>query len=79
MVGDWPVTGERIDTSIHSDIAEDVYQLERSYTEPYSGVRDVNQVVVKLGEELGVETYIIIPPLICTLPSTLMPSLLNFQ
>ncbi|EPE28115.1 NAD(P)-binding Rossmann-fold containing protein [Glarea lozoyensis ATCC 20868] len=64
MVADWPITGSRVDTSIHSDIDEDVYTLERSYDEPWSGVRDVNQIVVAFGEEVGVRTYIVIPPLI---------------
>ncbi|TVY81723.1 hypothetical protein LSUE1_G002121 [Lachnellula suecica] len=63
-VGDWPVTGSRIDTSVHSDVKEDIYEFERTHTESFSPVRDVNQLVVEQGEEDGVKTYIVIPPLI---------------
>lgn len=65
MVADWPVSGERIDTSTHSDVDEDIYQSEKENPEPWSGVRTVNQLVVQLGEDLGVKTYIVAPPLIC--------------
>jgi hypothetical protein len=65
MVADWPITASRIDTTIHSDTEEDVYKLEQSYDEPWSGVRDVNQIVVAAGVEVGVRTAIVIPPLIC--------------
>lgn len=65
MVADWPVSGERIDTGIHSDVDEDIFQSEKENLEPWSGVRTVNQLVVRLGEDLGVKTYIVAPPLIC--------------
>ncbi|CAG8950364.1 hypothetical protein HYFRA_00006857 [Hymenoscyphus fraxineus] len=64
MVADWPVLGERIDTSIHSDVDEDIFQSEKDNPEPWSDVRKVNQVVVKLGEDFGVNIYIVAPPMI---------------
>jgi hypothetical protein len=65
MIADWPVTGERIDTSIHSDVDEDIYLLEKNFLESYSPVRKVDQFVVDFGEMNGVKTYIVPPPLIC--------------
>lgn len=65
MLNDWPVTGERIDESFHSDVNEDIYALEKDHKESYSAVRKVDQVVVGAGEKQGVKTYIFTPPLIC--------------
>ena len=70
MLGDWPVTGERIDTSTYSDVVDDIYSIESGFLEQYSPVRKINQVVVGLGEDKGVRTYIIPAPLICK-PSSL--------
>ncbi|KAG0651163.1 hypothetical protein D0Z07_2622 [Hyphodiscus hymeniophilus] len=64
MIGDWPETGERIDTSIHSDIDEDIYVTERDHAESHSPVRAVDQLVVNTGEKENVKTYIIPGPLI---------------
>ncbi|TVY59233.1 hypothetical protein LCER1_G000238 [Lachnellula cervina] len=61
-VGDWPLTGDRIDTSVHSD--EDMYEFEKTHPETLSPVRNVDLRVVELGEQHGVQTYIIVPPLI---------------
>jgi hypothetical protein len=72
MLGDWPESGERIDTSFHSDLHEDIYDLEKSFPEDYSPVRKVNQIVVQTGEQLGVRTYIVPPPLICELTTRQM-------
>lgn len=65
MVGDWPETGERTDISIHSDIDQDIYAVEKHHPESHSPVRVVNQLVVNLGEDKGVKTYIVPAPLIC--------------
>ena len=65
MIGDWPETGERIDTSIHSDVDEDIYTTERDHAESHSPVRAVDQLVVNVGENEGVKTYIVPGPLIC--------------
>ncbi|KAI9644016.1 hypothetical protein NHQ30_007368 [Ciborinia camelliae] len=53
MLGDWPISGERIDTKIYSDVTDDIYSIERDFPEQYSPVRKVNQLVVGLGEERG--------------------------
>ncbi|TVY42566.1 hypothetical protein LSUB1_G001216 [Lachnellula subtilissima] len=63
-VGDWPLTGDRIDTSIHSDVDEDIYEFEKTHPETLSPVRNVDLRVVELGERHGVKTYIVVPPLI---------------
>lgn len=65
MLGDWPESGGRVDTTFHSDLHEDIYKLEKNFPDEYSPVRKVNQLVVHTGEELGVQTYIVPPPLIC--------------
>ncbi|RDW66477.1 NAD dependent epimerase family protein [Coleophoma cylindrospora] len=64
MIGDWPVSGERVDTSFHSDLKEDIFMMEKTFPESYSQVRAINQVVVHTGEREHVKTYIVIPPLI---------------
>lgn len=64
MIGDWPVTKERVDTRIYSDL-DDIFEIERDFPEDYSAVRKVNQLVIKLGEQEGVHTFLIPPPLIC--------------
>jgi len=71
MLGDWPETGGRIDTTTHSDVDENIFTLERDFPEKFSPVREVNQLVVKTGELNKVKTYIVPPPLICKLPSSL--------
>ncbi|TVY85799.1 hypothetical protein LAWI1_G007313, partial [Lachnellula willkommii] len=63
-VGDWPLTGDRIDTSVHSDVDEDIYEFEKTHPETLSPVRNIDLRVVELGEQHGVQTYIIVPPLI---------------
>jgi hypothetical protein len=65
-LGDWPISGERIDTHVHSDVDENIYEIERDFPDSHSLVRKVNQLVVGLGETEGVKTYIVPPPLICT-------------
>ena len=65
MIGDWPETGERIDRTVHSDVDEDIYTVEREFPEKHSPVRAVDQLVVDLAEKKGVKTYIIPAPLIC--------------
>lgn len=57
------MTGDRIDTSVHSD--EDMYEFEKTHPETLSPVRNVDLRVVELGEQHGVQTYIVVPPLIC--------------
>jgi hypothetical protein len=77
MIGDWPVSGSRVDSSIYSDM-EDIFEIEKEFEgreEGWSPVRSVNQFVVKEGERLGVRTYIVVPPLICTSPSPAPPSI----
>jgi hypothetical protein len=66
-LGDWPISGERIDTHVHSDVDENIYEIERDFPDSHSPVRKVNQLVVELGETEGVKTYIVPAPLICTL------------
>jgi hypothetical protein len=71
MLGDWPVTGTRIDSKTYSDTKDNPFDLERAFEkeEPgWSPVRTMNQFVVEQGEKLGVRTYIVVPPLICTIP-----------
>jgi len=63
MVGDWPETGGRVDTTIHSDL-DDIYSLEKNFPESFSPVREVDLFVVEFGESKEVNTYIIPPPLI---------------
>ena len=65
-MGDWPISGERIDTHVYSDVDENIYEIERDFPDSHSPVRKVNQLVVGLGETEGVKTYIVPPPLICT-------------
>lgn len=65
MLGDWPVSGERVDTAIYSDVSDDIYGIEKHFPETHSPVRKVNQLVVALGEELHVKTYLVPVPLIC--------------
>jgi hypothetical protein len=70
MIGDWPVTGTRVDEKTYSDISDNVFELEKMFEREEAGwspVRSVNQFVVESGERLGVRTYIVVPPLICTL------------
>lgn len=77
MIGDWPVSGSRVDSKIYSD-TEDIFEIEKEFEkkeEGWSPVRSVNQFVIAEGEKLGVKTYIVIPPLICTFPFP-SPSLL---
>lgn len=64
MLGDWPITGDRIDTKVYSDITDDIYEIERTFPDDLSPVRKVDQLVIELGEKAGVKTYIITPPLI---------------
>lgn len=68
MIGDWPVSGSRVDSKIYSD-TEDIFEIEKEFEkkeEGWSPVRSVNQFVIAEGEKLGVKTYIVVPPLICT-------------
>lgn len=65
MVGDWPITKDRVDTKVYSDKHENIFELERDWPESFSPVREVNQLVVEVGEKQGVKTYIVAPPLIC--------------
>jgi hypothetical protein len=75
MIGDWPVTGTRVDEKAYSDVSDDVFELEKMLEREEAGwspVRSVNHFVVESGERLGVRTYIVAPPLICeSLPSFL--------
>lgn len=65
MLGDWPVSGERVDTAIYSDVSDNIFDIEKHFPETHSPVRKVNQLVVALGEELHVKTYLVPAPLIC--------------
>jgi hypothetical protein len=68
MIGDWPVTGSRVDSKTYSDIRDDIFELEKAFEKEEGGwspVRTINQFVVETGERLGVRTYIVVPPLIC--------------
>jgi len=69
MLGDWPESGGRVDTSFHSDVDEDIFTTEKDFPENFSSVRKLNQIVVALGEEKKVKTYIVVPPLICMWPA----------
>ncbi|KAE8448381.1 hypothetical protein EG329_009625 [Mollisiaceae sp. DMI_Dod_QoI] len=64
MVGDWPITGDRVDTKVYSDKHENIFEIERDWPESFSPVRTVNQVVVETGEKEDVKTYVVSPPLI---------------
>ena len=78
-IGDWPVSGSRVDSKTYSDVKDDVFAIEKEFEkeEPgWSPVRTVNQFVVVTGEKLGVKTYIVVPPLICSsfpLPNSKLP------
>ncbi|KAH7417372.1 NAD dependent epimerase/dehydratase family protein [Cadophora sp. MPI-SDFR-AT-0126] len=63
-LGDWPVTGERIDTKIYSDVDDDIFEIEKNFPISHSLVRDVDLAVVDAGEREGVKTYIVPQPLI---------------
>lgn len=65
MIGDWPITKDRVDAKIYSDKHDDLYELEKNWRDAFSPVRKVNQLVVEVGEKEGVQTYIVSPPLIC--------------
>ena len=41
-LGDWPVTGERIDTKIYSDIDDDIFDIEMNFPDSHSPVREVD-------------------------------------
>src|SRR4051812_17429167 len=64
-VGDWPESGGRVDTSVHSDVTEDIFRLEKEFPEDRSPTRTLNQFVIATGEKEGVKTFIVVPPLIC--------------
>jgi hypothetical protein len=70
ILGDQPISKKFIDTKIYSD-KEDIYayEVEREKKETY-GQRVADIATVKIGEEMGVKTYIILPPTICA-PSQL--------
>jgi len=65
MLGDRNVTGDRVDTKVYSDVEDDIYTTERDFPEIHNPVRKVNQLVVELGEALGVKTYIVPAPIVC--------------
>ena len=65
MLGDWPVTGDRVDTAIYSDVEDDIFEIEKHFPDQFSPVRKVNQLVVHVGEREDVKTYIVPAPLIC--------------
>lgn len=65
MIGDWPLTGDRIDTKTYSDVDDNIFEIEKNFPESHSPVRKVDQIVVDLGEKEGVKTHVVIPPLIC--------------
>lgn len=62
-VGDWPESGGRVDLLVHSDL-DDIFQIEKGLPDD-SPVRRVNQIVVESGRSEGVNTCILVPPLIC--------------
>ncbi len=64
MLGDWPVSGDRIDTKIYSDVDDDIFDIEKNFPESFSPVRIADLAVVEEGEEQGVKTYVIPAPLI---------------
>ncbi|KAG4437897.1 hypothetical protein IFR05_006616 [Cadophora sp. M221] len=64
MLGDWPVSGERVDTKVYSDVGDDIFSIEKNFSDSHSPVRQVDQLVVETGEKEGVKTYIVPPPLI---------------
>jgi hypothetical protein len=64
MLGDWPISGDRIDTKVYSDINDDIFNIEKDFPDSFSPVRRVNQLVVELGRAEGVKTFIVAPPLI---------------
>ncbi len=76
MLGDWPVSGDRIDTRVYSD-TEDIFEIQKTIPDNDSPVRVVDQSVVEIGEKEGVKTYIIAPPLICKISPNHL-SLLRF-
>ncbi|KAK0119249.1 hypothetical protein ONS95_008100 [Cadophora gregata] len=63
-LGDWPVTGDRIDTKVYSDVDDDIFEIEKNFPDSHSPVRDVDLAVVDLGEKEGVKTYVVAAPLI---------------
>ncbi len=65
MIADWPITGERVDGKVYSDVEDNIYEIEKNWPEEFGPVRKVNQMVVWLGVMEEVKTYIVAPPLIC--------------
>lgn len=64
MLGDWPISGDRIDTKVYSDVQDNIFEIEQAIEDGFSPVRTVDQLVIELGEKESVKTYIIPPPLI---------------
>lgn len=57
-----------MDAKTYSDVHDDIIEIEKALEKEEKGwspVRSVNQFVIATGEKLGVQTYIVIPPLIC--------------
>ncbi|KAH6671352.1 hypothetical protein B0J14DRAFT_565025 [Halenospora varia] len=51
MIGDWPVTGKRIDTSVHSNADEDIFETEKQMPDSF-GPRSYRQDLVGRGSGL---------------------------
>lgn len=65
ILGDHPYTGTAQETKVWSDEKDNIYSMEKNHPERY-GQRVTDVTVAETGKELGVKTYIVVPPTICT-------------
>ncbi|KAJ5081196.1 hypothetical protein N7456_013434 [Penicillium angulare] len=63
ILGDHPYTGASSEYKIWSDEKDNIYEMEKQHPERY-GQRVTDVTVVETGLEVGVKTYIVVPPTI---------------
>lgn len=66
ILGDHPYTSTPQDEKIWSDEKDNIFAMEKGNPERY-GQRVTDVTVVETGKNLGVKTYIVVPPTICKL------------
>lgn len=64
ILGDHPYTSTPQDEKIWSDEKDNIFAMEKGNPERY-GQRVTDVAVVETGKNLGVKTYIVVPPTIC--------------
>ncbi|KHN98994.1 NAD dependent epimerase/dehydratase family protein [Metarhizium album ARSEF 1941] len=62
ILSDRPVSGKEVDLSVYSDKDTDIYKYETARVHYSQRATDI--AVVEAGEQLGVPTYIVVPPTI---------------